>query len=406
MYRLAPALRHYDWGSTTAIPELLGESADGSAVAEAWFGAHAHGSSLVVPHTDEASDGPDGRETWPTLADVVARDPRLLLGEDVVERFGAELPFLLKLVAPVSPLSLQVHPSLEQAAVGWVREERSGVPAAADHRTYRDTNHKPEMLYALTTFEALSGFRTPRRAAEILDGLGTPLITSTIERLRYGHSAQGVRSAFEYVLLGARDRDADVGVAVERIAARLESGTSPSEHADTIALRIAREHPGDRGILASLLLNPVTLRPGEAMFVPAGAVHAYIAGLGVEVMASSDNVVRAAMTSKHRDARALLDIVDVRPAPPIRLAPEHARSGVEVFYAPVEDFELAVLTVDERPVEIDGGGPRIVLAIEGDLELCLGDVVERLPRGAAVFLADGEDPVVRGHGRLVRAGVP
>jgi mannose-6-phosphate isomerase len=173
-------------------------------------------------------------------------------------------------------------------------------------------------------------------------------------------------------------------------------------------LEIAREHPGDRGVLASLLLNPVTLRPGEAMFVPAGAVHAYVSGVGVEVMASSDNVVRAAMTRKHVDARALLDIVDVRPAPPIRLAPEHARTGVEVFYAPVEDFELAVITVTgpDVPVAIDGGGPRIVLAIEGELEICLGDRVETLRRGAAVFLADGEDPVVRGHGRLVRAGVP
>lgn len=398
MYRLTPALRHYDWGSTTAIPEILGREADGRAVAEAWFGAHAQGSSLV-----EHRDFPTL-----TLSQVVATDPRGLLGDDVVERFGAELPFLLKLIAPVAPLSLQVHPSLEQAAVGWVREERSGVAADAAGRTYRDTNHKPEMLYALTTFEALSGFRTPRRAIEIFAGLEAPLIAKTVERLQYGHSAQGVRSAFEYVLLGARDRDADVAAVVEQIAQRLAEGRSPSLHADEIALEIAHEHPGDRGVLASLLLNPVTLRPGEAMFVPAGAVHAYVSGVGVEVMASSDNVVRAAMTRKHVDARALLDIVDVRPAPPIRLAPEHARTGVEVFYAPVEDFELAVITVTgpDVPVAIDGGGPRIVLAIEGELEICLGDRVETLQRGAAVFLADGEDPVVRGHGRLVRAGVP
>ncbi|GMA30606.1 mannose-6-phosphate isomerase, class I [Litorihabitans aurantiacus] len=398
MYRLTPALRHYDWGSPTAIPELIGREADGRAVAEAWFGAHPQGSSLV-----EHRDFPTL-----TLAQVVATDPAGLLGRDVVERFGPELPFLLKLVAPVSPLSLQVHPSLEQAALGWVREERAGVAAGADNRTYRDTNHKPEMLYALETFEALSGFRTPRRAVEILTGLKAPLIEKTIERLRYGHSAQAVRSAFEYVLLGARDRDADVAAVVAQIEERLASRTSPSLHADEIALRIAREHPGDRGVLASLLLNPVTLRPGEAMFVPAGAVHAYVSGVGVEVMASSDNVVRAGITRKHVDARALLDIVDVRPAPPIRLAPEHARTGVEVFYAPVEDFELAVITVADadEPVAIDGGGPRILLAIEGELELCHGDRVEPLVRGAAVFLSDGEDPVVRGHGRLVRAGVP
>lgn len=392
MFRITPALRHYDWGSPSAIPELIGTSPDERPVAEAWFGAHAQGSSLVP------GDG--------TLAEMLARDPRGVMGTDVVERFGVELPFLLKIVAPRAPLSLQVHPSLEQAALGWVREERSGVPVDAPHRTYRDTNHKPEMLYALTTFEALSGFRAPRRALEILAGLHAPLIDKAVERLRYGHSAQGVRSAFEYVLLGARDRDEDVAVVVGQIEQRLREGRSPSRHTDAIALQVAREHPGDRGVLASLLLNPVTLRPGEAMFVPAGAVHAYVSGLGVEVMASSDNVVRAGMTRKHVDVRALLDIVDVRPAPPIRLAPEHAAEGVEVFYSPVEDFELAVITVSGDAVALGEAGPRIVLAIEGDLELCLGERTEPLPRGAAYFLRDGDAPLVRGHGRLVRAGVP
>lgn len=392
MYRLTPALRDYHWGSATAIPDLTGIPGTGGPVAEAWFGAHPHGASVLE----------DGR----TLDDVIAADPDGRMGRDVVERFGPALPFLLKLVAPAAPLSLQVHPSLEQAALGWVREERVGIPADAAHRTYRDPNHKPEMLYALTTFEALSGFRARRRALEILAGLRAPLIDKAVERLRYGHSAQGVRSAFEYVLLGARDRDGDVADVVEQIATRLAAGRSASQHTDTIALRIAQEHPGDRGVLAALLLNPVTLRPGEAMFVPAGSVHAYISGLGVEVMASSDNVVRAAMTHKHVDARALLDIVDVHPAPPIRLAPEHARVGVEVFYAPVEDFELAVLTLTGEPVAIGGVGPRIVLAIEGDLEICLGREATALPRGHALFLGDGEDPVARGHGRLVRAGVP
>lgn len=395
MHRLSPASQNYSWGSTTAIPALGGFAATGEHVAELWYGAHARASAVF--------EG-DGGAT--SLRDHISANGPAVLGRDIASRFGAELPFLLKLIAPDTPLSLQVHPSAEQAALGWLREERSGVPVDADERSFRDHNHKPEMVYALTEFEALSGFRAPRRVLEILAGLQAPLVEKTVERLRHGASSQGMRSAFEYVLLGARDRNEDVNSVVEQIRSRLARGDSPSEHTDTIALRIAEHYPGDRGILASLLLNPVTLTPGEAMYVPAGCVHAYLSGLAVEVMASSDNVVRAGMTSKYVDARTLLDIVDVRPAPPIRLAPERSRPGVEVFYAPVEDFELAVITPQGRPVGLGGSGPRIVLAIEGVTELVQRKTRTILKPTQAVLVSNGERVAVSGSGRVVRASVP
>lgn len=390
---LTPAMMSYAWGSPVAIPEFLGTPADGSPVAEAWFGAHPAAPSGVA--------GSDQH-----LGGVIAADPMAALGEDVVERFGTGLPFLLKLIAPAKPLSLQVHPSAELAALGFVREERSGKALTAPDRTYRDAHHKPEMVLALTEFEGLSGFRTARRALQVLAGLDVPLVSKAVERVRHGASAQGMRSAFEYLLLGARDRDHDVDAVVDLIRERLAAGTSPSEHSDRVALTLAEAFPGDRGVVASLLLNPVTLQPGEVLFIPVGCVHAYVSGFGVEVMANSDNVVRAALTSKHVDARALMGIVDVRPAPPMRVAPERLAEGVAMYHAPVEDFELAV--IEARGAEIDLGppGPRILLALDGDLEAATPSERRSLAPGQAVFLAADEDAVLRGRGRAVRVSVP
>ncbi|PFG20370.1 mannose-6-phosphate isomerase, class I [Serinibacter salmoneus] len=392
MHRISPAVQRYAWGSPTAIPEFAGWESDDRPVAEAWYGAHPGGDTTV--------------HGGGTLRDLVATDPVGVMGQDVVDRFGHELPYLLKIIAPDEPLSLQVHPSAQQAALGWVTEQRAGVPLDAWDRTYKDANHKPEMVYALTTFTALSGFRARRRALEILHGLDGHIMRGATDRLRHGSSAQGVRSAFEYILLGARDRDEEVPDVVDQVRRRLEDGSTPSEQTDALVLDVARAHPGDRGILAALLLNPVTLNPGEAMFVPAGAVHAYLSGLGVEIMAASDNVIRAGMTRKHVDARALVDVVDVNPAPPIRVAPEHVASGTRVYYAPVEDFELAVIDLGARPVEIRGYGPRIVLCVEGSATVVTERESESLRTGEAVFVPDGHHAQVRGAGRVVRASVP
>lgn len=394
MQHVAPAIQPYPWGSASAIPKWAGWQEGEHPVAEAWYGAHPGGPARLVANPDR------------TLTDEIAADPVGAMGQDVVERFGPELPFLLKVIAPAQPLSLQVHPTQEQAALGWVREERSGIAVDAPERTFRDANHKPELVYALEPFEAVNGFRAPRRVLEVLAGLEAPLIEKTVDRVRHGSSVQGMRSAFEYVLLGARDRDRDVSAVVEQIRARLARGESPSVHSDSVALKIADTFPGDRGILASLLLNPVSLRPGEVLFVPAGGVHAYLSGLAVELMAASDNVVRAGLTHKHIDARALVDIVDVRPAPPIRIAPERLSECVEVFYAPVEDFELTVLAPGEETILVRGAGPRLLLGVADSVSVRVANQELQLTRGGAAFLRDDETAWLSGPGRAVLASVP
>src|SRR5690625_4604465 len=215
MQRVSGVPRDYAWGSHTAIHELMGTEPDGTPLAELWFGAHPSVPAIL----------PDGSDD---LRSVIAADPAGTLGEDVAARFGPQLPYLLKLIAPARPLSLQVHPSLERAKERFAAENRAGIPIDAPHRNYRDANHKPELVFALTTFEALCGFRAPRRAAELLSELDAPLARSLHRTLLANPSPAGMRAAFTALLHeAARPSGAEVAEVVEACATRLTSG-SPS----------------------------------------------------------------------------------------------------------------------------------------------------------------------------------
>lgn len=396
MKRLEPARQQYAWGSTTAIPALLGVADDGAPWAEAWYGAHPAGETQVC------GDGP--------LSALIEAEPERLLGDDVIWRFGRRLPFLLKLIAPEQPLSLQVHPSQAQAAEGYAREDEAGI--ALDHpaRNYKDTNHKPEMVLALTRFQAVAGFQAPRRAVEVLSGLDSPLARRMRRTLRLNPTRYGIRQVFSDVVSAAtRPSPQEIDDLVTEIAARFEAGTSPSLRVDSNVLKMADTFPGDPGIAAALLLNPVTLQPGEALFVPAGSVHAYISGLGVEVMASSDNVLRAGLTTKHIDVPEMLACVDYVAAPPVRPAPEYLSRATRAYYAPVDDFELMVTTVvaaDGR-LPVPGRGPRILLSVEGAMTLVTQADSQTLAQGEAVFVgADERSLSVEGEGTLIQVDIP
>lgn len=396
MRRLEPARQRYAWGSTSAIPALLGRADDGAPWAEAWYGSHPAGPARV------AEGG--------VLSELIDAEPERLLGEDIIWRFGRRLPFLLKLIAPEQPLSLQVHPSQAQAAEGYALEDEAGI--ALDHpcRNYKDTNHKPEMVLALTRFQAVAGFRAPRRAVEVLAGLDSPLARRMRRTLRLNPTRYGIRQIFSDVVSAAtRPSPQEIDALVTEIAARFEAGTSPSLRVDSNVVKMADTFPGDPGIAAALLLNPVTLQPGEALFVPAGSVHAYISGLGVEVMASSDNVLRAGLSAKHIDVPEMLACVDYVAAPPVRPAPEYLSRATRAYYAPVDDFELMVTTVvaaDGR-LPVPGRGPRILLAVEGAMTLVTQVDTQTLAQGEAVFVgADERSLSVEGEGTLVQADVP
>ncbi|MFC7464870.1 mannose-6-phosphate isomerase, class I [Brachybacterium sp. GCM10030252] len=400
MLGLDGRLQHYAWGSTTALPEFLGREADGTPWAEAWFGAHP-----LAPATIPGG----GR-----LDAVIAADGPALLGEDVGRAFQGRLPFLLKVIAPERPLSLQVHPTREHAAESFAAENAAGLALDSPRRTYRDANHKPEMLVALTRFTALCGFRTPRRAAAILEGLGTDL-TDRLHGLLVGSpTAHGMRAAFRTLVSASmRPTAEEVAEVVVACRARSAAGSSPSPRIDRFVSLLAEHHPGDPGVVAALLLNPVTLEPGEAMFVPAGALHAYLHGMGLEVMAASDNVLRAGLTPKKVDADEVLQCVSVTAAPPLRVAPERQNATSVAYYAPVDDFELALTELSDptgppQPCHpIPGTGPRIVLGLEGEVLLGTRGGTHLLPAGGAAFVPAADGPLrAGGRGRFAQASVP
>lgn len=399
VFRLVNQTQDYAWGSPVAIPEMLGSAPPGRPVAELWMGAHP-----LAPSRVATPDAPDGVP----LDALVRADPDATLGADVVARFGRCLPYLLKLVAVAHPLSLQVHPDVERAREGFAAENAAGIALTDPRRNYKDANHKPELVYALTRFEALSGFRAPRRAAELLAGLDAPLTATLHGVLAAEPSVRGIRTAFRRLLEPElRPTAPEVDAVAEACRRRLASG-SPSPRADRTVVQLAEAYPGDPGAVTSLLLNPVTLEPGEAMFVPAGGVHAYLQGLAVEVMANSDNVLRAGLTTKHVDVPELLVNVDYVAAPPIRVAPEVFHGAAKVFYAPVDDFELSVAEVAGGAMHpLPGRGPRIVLCVAGEVVVRSEDDETHLVRGQSVFVPAAEGLLhVAGDGTVVQADVP
>jgi len=376
--RISNTPRDYAWGSTTLIAALEGRAPSGRPEAEVWFGDHPGSPSEVHDGTGRTLDH------W-------------LPAEAAADDVPAKLPYLLKLLAAGGPLSIQVHPSKAQAEAGFAREEAAGVPRDAGERNYRDDNHKPEVIVALSDpFVALAGLRDIRATRRLIDGLGADA-ASLRARLDGTDAQEALRATIGWLLGG--DARADV----DRIIHAAASASS-DEFADELALaaRLAEAYPGDPGVVVALLMNLVSLRPGEAVFVPAGVLHAYVAGLGVELMAASDNVLRGGLTPKHIDVDELLSLVDAAPSPPPRLAPVELEPGVELFDAGVPDFALVHVEVGGGSATVALRGTAIALATHGTVRVtgASGESVELTPGQAALATADEAPLVVAGSGEL------
>ncbi|WP_055696265.1 mannose-6-phosphate isomerase, class I [Streptomyces prasinopilosus] len=381
MDRLDNTIRPYAWGSTTAIARLLGVEPTGEPQAEMWMGAH---------------PGAPSRTGRGTLAEVIAADPERELGAASVAKFGPRLPFLLKLLAAGAPLSLQVHPDLDQAKAGYADEERRGVPADAAHRTYKDANHKPELVCALTEFDGLCGFREPLRAAALLDALGVDSLKPYVDLLHARPEEAALREVLTALLTA--DRDEMARTVTEAAAACDRLG---GDHAPYAA--IAHHYPGDPGVIAAMLLNHVRLQPGEALYLGAGVPHAYLNGLAVEIMANSDNVLRCGLTPKHVDVPELLRIVRFEPRDPGVLRPEAAPDGEELYETPTDEFRLSryVLPAGGATHDLTRATPQILLCTAGSVRA--GE--HELTPGTSVFVPAGERAEVSGTGTLFRATV-
>lgn len=390
MDRLVNTVRPYPWGSTTALPALMGTTPDGSPQAELWMGAHPGAPSRV-------ERGGDLLE----LDRVIEADPRGELGDAVVRRFGPRLPFLVKLLAADAPLSLQVHPDPDQAAAGYERENALGIPLDAPHRTYRDPQHKPEMIVALTPFEGLCGFRPPQESAELLDALDLDWTAPYARTLRSSPEGPALREVFSALLSLSPDRLAEAGGALASAARR----PGPLQEQLAVYEGLARTCPGDPGVPAALLVRVVRLAPGEALFLGAGVPHAYLRGLGVEIMAASDNVLRCGLTDKHVDVSELLRVVRFAALPWPVVRPVREADGEEVYPAPVEDFRLSRLVRGEqdRARVLPGSRPQILVCTGGTIRLTGSEGELVLEAGASAYVPAGEEVTVSGAGTVFRA---
>ena len=371
MELLQPLVQPYAWGSRHAIAELQGRPVPAPGPeAELWIGAH--------------PSAPSGLERGgrPTRLDaVIAADPYAELGPGCVARFGPRLPFLLKLLSAERALSIQVHPSRAQAMAGFRTENERGLAPADPARNYRDDWPKPELLYALTPFEMAAGLLTPADAAGILRALAVEPLEPLAARLEDAPTPQALGEVFGTVLSWPEAGRAGLVADVLAACGRLAGQGGRYAGACAAAVRNAEDHPGDLGLIALLLMRHMVLQPGQAVFMPAGGLHGYLHGTGIELLANSDNVVRAGLTSKHIDVPELLKLLDPAVIVPV-LSPEVLTDGIYWFDTPAAEFRLYVADLTGDAVTLPGAGPRILLCTEGAALL-------RSESGASVSLGRG-----------------
>jgi mannose-6-phosphate isomerase len=382
LFRLKNQIKHYDWGSPDDIPRLLGIQGGGRPWAELWMGVHPGGPSET-----------EFRGKPLTLGELIGQDREAFLGKAAAERFGA-LPFLFKFLAAAKPLSIQAHPDREQARQGFERENREGIALDAPHRNYKDPNHKPEILCALSPFSALCGFREPREIRRGLDHFlaGAPPslqrgMSPLLEALSESGDEAGTLRAFFAALFdlppGVRE---DLGGYIKKTGKTGPPDGTGAEKAGTFMAAFAELYPGDPAIIAPLYLNMLELAPGEAIYLEAGVLHAYIKGFGVELMANSDNVLRGGLSPKHIDVPELMRVLNFSPCRPRTLKPAEPAPPWYTYAVPCGEFSLSVMNSGGAEQPFPEKGPAILAVTQGKARFSLAGKETLLLPGESVFI--------------------
>lgn len=397
MEKIEGVIRPYAWGSRTALATMQGRSVPSThPEAELWFGAHP-----ADPARLRGEDGADG-----DLLARIAADPDAELGPACRAAFGDGLPYLVKVLAADEPLSLQAHPSREQAEEGFARENAAGIALDAPERNYRDPMHKPEVVVALSRFEALAGFRDPAETVELLRALAVPALDSYLGLLAGQPDSQGLRALVTtWITLPQSALSELVPAVLSGCVRYLESGADRFRGEAKLALTLGERYPNDAGVLAALLLNHMVLQPGQALYLAAGNLHAYISGAAVEVMANSDNVLRGGLTPKHVDVPELLRVLDFTPRGPSDLAPKTSTVGPEVIFStPAPEFRVSRVRLDgtamkrAASVELDARGPQLLVVTEGTVTVrgsgsSAGRSID-VPAGSGLWMGASDPGVV------------
>ena len=309
-----------------------------------------------------------------------------LLGETNLEVFGPRLPFLLKVLAADRALSMQVHPTRAQAEAGFRAEEDRGVPLDSDRRNYRDANHKPELAYAVTEFDAFCGFRPVAGTLELIDALAVDELTAYAPLLA---GRDGLRASFTTMLSLRGEARRQLIEAALAGCRRLGAQESPWADTARASVLAGADFPDDIGPVVALLLNYVRLAPGEAIYLGAGNVHSYLRGVCVEILANSDNVLRCGLTPKHVDIPELLRVADFTSLAEPRWQPRRA-DGQQVFEVPMPDFKLSVLDLAAGRVLLEPADlPYLVLSTQSPLTLTCGAERRTLRRWESAYVAPG-----------------
>jgi len=379
LFKITNSARDYAWGSSTLIPDYFGIHATGRPMAEIWFGTHEGSPARLV----------DENRTLAAALD------------------GKQLPYLLKILAADSPLSIQAHPNSAQAAEGFARENAAGIGIHAADRNYKDDRHKPEMIVALTEFEALCGFKSEKQIRNLLESMLDPtdvsagLTTIVNHWLDLFNSPDGLQKLFVDITNRRGNLDG--------VTAELTQQANLSAQFE-LAARLNLLYPGDPGVIIALLMNHLWLEPGEALFLPAGNIHAYLSGLGVEVMAASDNVLRGGLTPKHIDVAELERVLTFAPTEVELVKTRDLAQGLVEFETPIDDFILyrADLSGGVVLADLNVPGASIILCTAGELAVS-NSIEERvvLQRGEAAFIgADAKKFTLAGSGTAYLATSP
>ena len=381
-------IQGYDWGSHDALTTLFGiPNPAGKPQAELWMGAHPNGCSEVVLAGDVQK-----------LSTLIERAPAAVLGDATVARFGS-LPFLFKVLCAEKALSIQVHPSKAQAEAGFAREEAAGIDIKASNRNYKDPNHKPELVFALTPYQAMNGFRAIPAILALFERVKLATIADLVAALAANQNEAGLQHFFHQLLIltGPRKEDALAGLLAYAAAHQ-------DEETFALVTSLAAQYPGDVGLFSPLLLNVVTLQPGQAMYLDACTPHAYVRGTGLEIMANSDNVLRAGLTPKYIDVAELLDCTRclAKPDDQILLSPR-MEGAVQHYDVPVPDFTFSVYPAGEHALTT--ASAEILFTIDGTVILQQGKQSLRLEKGQSAFIpATTGSYQLLAEGRVARAG--
>lgn len=382
-------IQNYDWGSRTAIHDLFGFANETQQPqAEVWMGTHPNGCSMVK----------QGNINVP-LSDLIKQDSSAFLSQSTAETFG-DLPFLFKVLAADNALSIQVHPNKQDAELGYAKEQLLGVPLSAFNRNYKDANHKPELVYALTEYQAMNGFRPFDEIITEFRQCDIPEIKGYLEQFERNPNQDGLSQFFVEILSMGETRKVNAVDHLLNYAAK-----NPSRSVCDLILDLAEQYPNDVGLFAPLLLNVITLKPGEAMFLSAKTPHAYIKGTGLEIMANSDNVLRAGLTPKHIDVEELVKCTDFIPKPMNTLLTHAEIKGCEhQFPVPVQDFKFSVFQKPKKK-QVEMTSAEILMPIDANVTL-LAESGETLvlDKGQSVFIpAYVGNYTISCEGRVARA---